>query len=157
MIKDELKRLSKKVLKWIIFIVASLILIQFCAYANTYISNAVEAIRLFKYDILILLFGAVMVAPLTEEFTKRIACKCGFLYLYAAMFGFLEMFIYVSMGADWAMRFPVVFVHLFFASIHKYFEEKSIKEGNKYISWIGFLLAVMCHAAYNFTVSLLSM
>lgn len=157
MIKDKLKGFCRKVFRWGWYIFASWLLVQICMYMNTYIDFAVRELRIFKYDILVSMFGAVIVAPLVEEYTKRLASKGRFLYVYAVLFGFFELAVYVSMGAPWVMRLPVVFVHLFFASVHHYFERKSKEEGNKYISWIGFLLAVLFHATYNFMVSLGSM
>lgn len=118
---------------------------------------------------------ACIVAPLTEEYGKKIAVEKNFPWFYTSIFSGLEFLLYLltwfsapstsvlkslTLLQMVFLRLPAIAMHFFTAFIQKYMKERG-EEKSKHIidqeesSKIGYWLAVACHSAFNLTAVIL--
>lgn len=100
-----------------------------------------------------IIFAACIVAPLTEEYAKRLAIKENYPWLYTTVFSLLEFARYFMIFTSGGLSIPVVAgariavvgMHFFTTWIQKKFHDTK----NKNVSKFGYIVAVLIHAAWN--------
>jgi len=146
-IKEENMETWKAVL---VSIVGCIILL----YINSFL--VIAAISLFG-PMIGSMVGTIVVAPLVEEFMKRIAVQMKIPYKYTGIFAGFEFILYISrflamgmtMPVIFAFRIPPVIMHFVTTFIQKKMHERGEGDPKSSSSQAGYLMAVVFHSVYN--------
>jgi len=108
-----------------------------------------ELLSFFVSPLMNFKINCILVAPLIEEYSKRISIKKGCPWLYTYIFAFGEFFLYILFNLPAAsiyfvsQRLLCVFMHFMFTAIQKEGHDSGYDKQ-------GFGLALSCHALQNF-------
>jgi hypothetical protein len=137
-------------------LLTSIILFSCVYFVNTFLHGLAGA---FLSPMAALLFLACIVAPLTEEYAKRLALLNDFPFLYTGLFAGAEAIIYIS--ALTAAGMPLVtaiitraiawMFHMTTVYVQKSYHDKAIEEQDEDKSKMGFYIALAMHSLWNFT------
>jgi len=115
----------------------------------------------FKIAIPLILITPVFMAPLIEEYGKRISLKNGFPWIYTMMFAGMEYVLYINMLFDQDVPMTSIIVarclalilHFGTMRIQIRFKEVYDRHGRMGTNWdkLGYYNAVCVHALWNAT------
>ena len=97
-------------------------------------------------------FNCIFLAPLIEEYSKRICFKKGFPYLYTYIFGFSEFFLYIFsyMIQSHDITLYFAFRRLVCVGMHYIYTLAQVQSSKEGYDGAGYFLAVIIHSMQNF-------
>lgn len=107
---------------------------------------------------------AIVIAPLVEEYSKKISIEGKYQWIYTGIFSGIEALMYIvrmvaaggSFPGALIIRLVAVGMHFGTTAIQTHYQKKAIETGDKSKALTGYMIAVGVHSVYNFVGVLLN-